>query len=160
MECILLALDGLEFTCVQVTRSICIVPCIFIIIIFLFVQPFSRNNLEPALAYASAIFNRAEISPCLSILSSCRSTTCWKARSTDIIGSFLLIQRPLSYHCTVVIESVFLTIDGLFFSLALVSCLNHLTIGLEVEPTALIFIFVECWCNLVIVGCIIICNVY
>ena len=32
-ECILLALDGLELTGIQVAAAVCIVPCLFIIII-------------------------------------------------------------------------------------------------------------------------------
>ena len=56
-ERILLAFDGLELTGVQIAAAVCVVPVVLIIIVFLFIQVFSRNYLEPTLAYTGTILN-------------------------------------------------------------------------------------------------------
>ena len=172
-ECILLALDGLEFTSIQLAAAICIVPSIFIIIIFVLVQHFSCYYFEPALAYTRTILNRVEVSPCLGVLSvvSCTIPSfrsgCYINRSlcslfglrSDLLITF--IQRPLSYHSAVLIKCVLLTIDSFIFGSFAVISLDHLTIRFEVEPTCLIFIIVKCSCGIliIIIGSFVICNI-
>ena len=68
-ERILLTLDSLKFTSIDIARSICIIPCIFVIIVLTLIQIFSSNYLEPTLAYTRTVFNRVEISPCLRVFS-------------------------------------------------------------------------------------------
>ena len=174
-ECILLALDGLELTSIQIATTICIVPEILIVIVLTLIQVFSRNYLKPSLAYTSAIFNAVEVLPCFTILSIVALTlpsfadTCYRLVGrccimTYIVRSFLLvirIQRPLSYHCTILIKCILLTVDGLILGSVSFVRFNHLTIGLEVEPTCLILIIVECSSGVlvVIVGCFIVCDI-
>ena len=144
-----------------------------IIIIFVLVQHFSCYYFEPALAYTGTILNGVEVSPCLGVLSvvSCTIPSfrsgCYINRSlcslfglrSDLLITF--IQRPLSYHSAVLIKCVLLTIDSLIFGSFAIVSLDHLTIGLEVEPTGLIFIIIECCCSIliIIIGCFVVCNV-
>ena len=167
-ECILLALDGLELACVQIAAAICIVPEVLVIIVLIFVQVLSRNYLEPALAYAGTIFNTIEVLPGLGILGIECLTGNYLCRRSYIgsecvrIGTqIILIQRPLSYHCAVLVESVLLTIDSLILGSVAVLSEDLLTIGFEVEPTCLILIIVECSSGVlvVIVGCFIVCDI-
>ena len=140
--------------------SICVVPGILIIIVFVFIQKFGTDNLEPALAYPSTIFNTIIVSPCLAVLSLLLSSRCACCRRCRWL--LISIYRPLSYHCAVLVKCVLLTIDGLILGLISILRVNLLTIGLKVEPTALILIISKYWCNLFIsiIGCFIICDIH
>ena len=160
-ECVLLTLDGLELTCVQVAASVCIVPGILIIIVLVIVQVLSRNNLEPALAYAGTVLNAVEVSPLSSVLSinairGCSTVAC----SVIVLRCLVNIDRPLSGHCAVLIKLVLLTIDGLALLSIAIRSLYLLTIGLEVEPTALILVIIEYRGNIIISSCLIVCDIH
>ena len=115
-ERILLALDGLKLSGIQVAAAVCIVPCLFIIIIFVIVEIFSGYYLEPSLAYTGTVIHTAEVFPCLCIMgvfsAACKDAVSIAVRTANCVrlcsyaacaaGAFLYHGTGSSSACTVI----------------------------------------------------------